>query len=700
MAHSNEAAEHLRKRGSFFRAASQSIWVPKIQTPDEWGAANRVYGPGTGWPGQRNPYLTPYSIPFSRAFSSAKYRRVVLVTAAQSSKTETFLDIIGERLDNRPAPILYVGPTKDFIRDQFEPRIRELFEQSKSLAAKMVGGINGKQQKQSLKRVNGTRLRLAHSGSSTALKSDPASMALVDEYDEMLANIKGQGDPLGLVEARGDTYADFVTGIVSTPSVGMIETELDEATGLEFWKQTEPDAVSDIKSPIWRLWQEGTRHHWCWQCVHCKEWFVPRFKLLEIPENATPLQARRETFLRCPRNGCVLEERHKAEMNAGGRHVAPGQSVDQNGLVHGDPPESSTLSFWVSGLASPFRTFGERAEFYVRAKRSLKPDSVQTAINSQFGELFVDAGGDVPPWEEIYNARLGYRSGTVPPEVRYLTAGIDVGKRRLIYVVRGWGYRGTSWLIKHGELLGETAEAEIWSDLDDFLATPIDGHLIKLAFLDSGFRPGKKEGVPVNRVYEFCRRHRRFVFPTKGSSRPLLRPLIKAQIEVTSQGKAAPYGLELMRLDPDHWKSFVHEKLVWPVEQPGAWYLHNDVDENYCRQLIAEVRVTTEDNKHQWIVRSRENHYLDAEAMAAAAGFQLNVQHLRGRGSRTPPPAPAPAAQPVEPADVPPPAPRRNDLYEQLTKPAGAAAPAAAPVPAMASVKKGRFFNLAARLNR
>ena len=32
----------------------------------------------------------------------------------------------------------------------------------------------------------------------------------MDEIDEMMANVKGQGDPLGLVEARGETYADFV----------------------------------------------------------------------------------------------------------------------------------------------------------------------------------------------------------------------------------------------------------------------------------------------------------------------------------------------------------------------------------------------------------------------------------------------------------------------------------------------------------
>jgi phage terminase large subunit GpA-like protein len=661
------------------------MWSPKRETPDQWGRC-RIYGPGTGVPGPRNPNLTPYAIEFGRAFTHARYKRVVLVMAAQTGKTDTLLDVIGERLDNRPAPVLYVGPNKQFITDQFEPRVRQLFEQSKSLQSKMLGGINGKRQKQTLKRVNGTTFRLAHAGSSTALKSDQASLAVVDEYDELLANVKGQGDPLGLIEARGFTYADFVAGVVSTPSCGMIKTEIDEVSGLEFWAAVPPEDIDAIQSPIWRLWQEGTRHHWCWPCPHCDDYFVPRFSLMRFPKGATPLQARREAFIECPHCHGVIEENHKPDMNARGRHVAPGQSISRDGVVTGEPPESSTLSFWVSGFASPFVTIGARAEAYVRALRTNLAEKIQTEINAQFGELYVDGSGDVPPWEQIYERRLGYLPGTVPEDARYLTCGIDVGKRRVHFVVRGWGAFATSWLIKHGEMLGETAEPEIWERLDDFLATPIDGRLIKLCFVDSGFRPGKREGVPVNRVYEFCRRHRSFVFPSKGSSHAMLRPIVRAKIEVNQQGEAAKFGLELMRLDSDHWKSFVHERLRWPADQPGAWHLHNLVDEDYCRGLVSEVRVMGVNGKPQWLVRSRENHYLDAEALAAAAGYQLNVQHLRGGKRRSPPVATA--EQPEEPV-----APTSDAIRTE--PPAPRLIPAHAIPP-----KRDRLAELARRLNR
>jgi phage terminase large subunit GpA-like protein len=623
------------------------LWTAKKQPPDEWGAEHRVYGPETGKPGQRDPWIAPYNIALGRSFGDARYRRIVQVEGAQMGKTETFLDIIGERLDNRPAPILYVGPSKEFLTDQFEPRLVDLFRQSASLERKVLGGIDGKRQKRTLKRVAGVRVRLAHAGSSTALKSDPAAFALVDEYDEMVANVKGQGDPLGLIEARGDTYADFTVAVTSTPSRGLVEIERDPLSGLEFWKV---DEDAEIGSPIWKLWQEGTRYHWCWPCPHCGEYFVPRFKLLRWPKNAAPAQAKRGAYLQCPRDGCggVIEEKHKADMNARGRYVAPGQTVDRDGNVTGEPPDTGTLSRWCSGLASPFKTFGERAEAYLTAFRSGEAAKIQTAINAGFGEVFTDDGGDLPAWEVIKNRAEPYRPGSVPAEAIFLTFAGDVQKNRIVYVVRGWGARATSWLIENGELWGETSHPDVWDDLAQKLTTPIDGLLIKLAFIDSGFRPGKKIEVPVNRVYEFCRRFRSFVFPTKGASVALVTPLVKRKIEVTQQGTQAKYGLDLIRLDPNYWKSWVHERLDWAPDQPGAFHLHEEISEDYCRQLVAEAMVRGPSGKPVWIERARENHYLDAEAMCAAAGFMLNAQHLK-IGARRGPALKTEAAGPVQP---------------------------------------------------
>jgi phage terminase large subunit GpA-like protein len=593
--------------------------------PDVWAAANRSYPATSAIPGPRDPMLTPYVVEPERAAASGLWRRVVLVFGAQTGKSEAMLDITGQRLDQRPGPIIYVGPNKQFLTEQFEPRVMSLLDGAPSLMAKVA---RGKRMTKTRKVVAGVPLRLAHSGSSTALKSDPAVLAICDEYDSMHDNPNNQGGPLGLVERRGDTFADFCCCVTSTPSRGRVEIIKDEVSGLQFWAVAEPE---DIESPIWQLWQQGTRHHWAWPCPHCEAYFVPRFNLLRYPLKASPLEAARDTFLECPGCGGVITDEHKTEMNARGRYVAPGQTIDKAGTVAGDPPYAKAISFWVSGLASPFVTFGERIAVLRESEQSHDDAMVQQAVNAGFGELYLPGGGEVPDWVEIKEASrvATYKRGEVPADCLYLTIACDVQRHSIPYVIRGWGARATSWLIDYGYLRGDTTEVEIWQALGDLVSTPIGGMPIKLGFIDSGFRPGKVDTLPINRIYEFCRRFIRRVRPTKGSSAPMRVPLLIGKIEVRRKdGRAANFGLDLVRLDTDHWKSWVHERLRWPKDHVGGWHVFKGLDDDYCHQIVSEARMKLPTGKVEWVPRHRDNHFLDCEAMQAAAGYLLNVQRI------------------------------------------------------------------------
>lgn len=629
--------------------------------PDEWAAQNRTHPQTSGVPGPRDPYLTPYIVEPGRAIAAGTHKRVVLVFGAQTGKTELMLDVAGQRLDQQPVPILYVGPNKQFLSEQFEPRVMALLDGAATLVDKVA---RGKRMTKTRKMVAGVPFRLAHAGSTTALKSDPAALALVDEYDEMRSNVNEQGGPLGLVERRGDTYADFVCVVTSTPKRGRVVAQRDNTSGLIFWDVA---TFEDIESPIWQLWQQGTRHHWCWPCPHCGEYFVPRFDLMRFPHSASPMEAGREAVLLCPRDECggPILDRDKTEMNERGRFVAPGQSVDRRGMIHGAPRERLTLSYWVSGLASPFVTFAERIATLVEAQQSGDDAMVQQAMNAGFGELHSPGGGEVPEWMEIKEkARLSaYARGEVPEDALYLTLTCDVQRTTIPWVIRAWGPRATSWLIDYGYLRGDTAEEEIWAALADLVTTPVGGVPIKLCFVDSGFRPGKTDTLPLNRIYEFCRRFMRRVRPTKGASHAMRTPLIFSKIEISRKdGKAAKFGLDLVRLDTDHWKSWVHERLRWPEEHTGAWRVFKGVDDDYCHQLVSEARLKQPTGKVEWVQRSRDNHFFDCEAMQAAAGYLLNVQRIplpnkpaatKGSGGTQPETqpevAPAPQATPSPP---------------------------------------------------
>jgi phage terminase large subunit GpA-like protein len=611
--------------------------APRLD-PTQWTRANRKYPASAARPGPRDPAYTPYVIPYTASIEDPRYETSVFVCASQMGKTDGDLDLIGWRCGTRPRPILYVGPSKDFITDQFEPRLMALLDEAPSLSEKVA---RGKRSKKTRKVVGGVPIRLAWAGSATQLSSDQAGDIHVDELDRMGTDVAHEGDPLTLVKARGFTYRDRKIMVTSTPKRGQVDVIKDDPSGLEFWK-----AADALESPIWKLWQTGTRHHWAWPCPQCGEFFIPRFACLEIPKiettqqgakektfrRPTAAEARAGAFLKCPRPDCggVITESDKAAMNARGVYVAPGQSIAPDGTVTGDPPAGRTISFWVSGLCSPWVSFGERAADFIEAVESGDPEKLQAVVNTGFGELYATAGGDAPEETEVSKKRTQslYKLGELPDGAVVLVFAADVQKNRIIWVIRGFGARSTSWLIDCGTLWGPTTDEDVWTELAQLITKPVCGLPLRIAFIDSGFRPGRPDDLPLNRIYDFCRRFPRLVWPTKGASRPMRLPLVVSKIEVTTAGKAAKYGLDLVRLDPDHWKSWVHEKVRWPSDQPGAWHLPIDVSDDYCAQIVSEARMRKPSGGASWIRKSRENHFLDCEAMAGAAGYLLGVARI------------------------------------------------------------------------
>jgi hypothetical protein len=107
----------------------------------------------------------------------------------------------------------------------------------------------------------------------------------------------------------------------------------------------------------------------------------------------------------------------------------------------------------------------------------------------------------------------------------------------------------------------------------------------------------------------------------------------------------------------------VHGRIRWPADKPGAWYLPSDTTDDYCKQIVAEARVKKPTGQPEWIARSRENHFLDCEALQAGLAHLLNV-HLITAPEPTPEPA-SPATRPTASATPPPaamtPPPDAND---------------------------------------
>lgn len=558
-------------------------------------------------PGRYNSNLTPYVIPFGDAISSGDYKRAFIAMMAQGGKSMTMENAVGWKLDTDPEPILYIGPTKTNVTKVVEPKIDRMIRGCVSLKKKTLFGQKYTSTK---KIVSGTSFRLAWAGSTTEIKADTASLVLVDEIDEITIESRGQGSIIPLADARHKSYPNGITVGASTPTTGTVSSEFLE-TGLEHWVTSDK-----VDSAIWLLWQAGTRHEWAMPCPHCKEYFIPRFYLLRWPDDATPANVHKMAFLACPNNGCEIESCDREWMNERGRAVSPGQKIHKNGRIVGDGIESTDFTLWVSGIANPFLSLGELASKWLRAVRTVDESAIAGVLNTDFGELF-STGGEAPTEDAVLLHRTDYRIGDVNSNIRIIVVGVDVQKNRLVYVVRGFGFQFESWLIDRGEIWGDTTNDEVWLDLEDLLDTEFDGRPINRMLVDSGYL--------ADMVYKFCRRNKGRAVATKGHDR-IDRPFYASKIDVNSRGKVIKKGLQLWHFCSDTMKTWVHGRVNRERDLPGQWWLPSDIDNDYCKQIIAEERVEKASGGTVWIRVAKDNHYLDCEAMCFLGSKMLQTR--------------------------------------------------------------------------
>jgi len=557
---------------------------------------NRRLPRGSAEPGPFRPERTPYLTPIYDAVLNPAYRRVVVCMATQSSKTEFLLNLLGHKLDDDPGPILFVAASQRQAEAISASRVQPMLDNSPSLSEK----LDRREGKNKLveKFVSGQRLGFAWAGSPTELSSHPCALVLIDELDRMPADVAGEGDPVALAEARTATYANGKCVVVSSPTI-------------------------EGASRIWALWEAGTAAKWAWPCPECNAYFVPCYALLKWPPKATPAQAKREARLACPHCGVLIEERHKPQMNERGRFEMTGD------------PDSDTASYWISGLASPWRTWGACAAAWLEAAHSREPEQMQSIQNTVFGELF-RLQGEAPPAARVEQLRGAYKFDEIPTGAIGLTAGIDVQADRLVYVIRAWGVGQTSWLIRHGELWGDTLLESTWSDLATLLEAQFGTLKVRMALVDSGYRP--------DMVYQFSRRFPGLVLPSKGHDQGA-KPVYIVKLDVDSKGATQRRGVQLAHVDASYFKSWIHGRIAWPLDQTGAWHLPSDTTIDYCAQIVSEQRITKPNGAVKWIRTRTANHYLDAEVLATAAAHLLQVHLLR-------------EAPPVNTGDPPEPQPR------------------------------------------
>lgn len=512
------------------------------------------------------------------AVADPTVREIVVMKSAQVGWTEILGNVVGYYIDRDPSPILLIQPTLEMAETWSKDRLAPMIRDTPVLHGK-IKDARARDSGNTLlhKQFPGGHITIAGANSPTGLASRPIRIVLCDEVDRYPQSAGTEGDPISLARKRSTTFWNRKLLMGSTPTI-------------------------KGESRIEAAYLASDQRQYLVCCPHCE---APQ--KLEFENVKWPDQEPRRAYYVCPHCGAIIEDRHKQYMLANGKWEPTASS---DGIA----------GFHINELYSPWVSFGDTAAAFVEAKRT--PQTLQTWVNTALGETWVERG-EVPTADRVLQTRSDYRMREVPDGVLVITAGVDVQRDRMYYVVRGWGYELASWLIEFGAVFGETDQPEVWYRLRDVLSTEYGGRAIRQSFIDSGFR--------ADAVYAFCRAYPEIhAAPSKGQE-TLAAPIRMSRVDVTHRGVVVKNGQTLWHVDAGYFKGVVHSRIAWPQDQPGAWHLPQDVPEEYARQVVAESKIVLPSGRVVWKRHDRENHALDCEVYAAAAARMLGMDRVRQR---------------------------------------------------------------------
>lgn len=568
--------------------------------PSAWAAENFIVPDGPYAGEKWRPDVAPYLIePLDCLAPDHPATRVSVRKSAQVGYTALLIGWAGSVIDVAPASMLVVMPTVDlgkgFNREKLEPAIQA----SRALRAKVADQKvrSGEGSTALFKRFPGGFMVLTGANSSVQLRSRTIKYALTDEIDDWPEDLDGQGDPMGMVDARQiafhatGNYKKLEGSTPKTKGASRIDAAFEE--GDQRWYQVPCPHCGGEQKLVWdRLdWSEIPPHNARYACVHC---------------------------------GTLIEHRFKPQMLAAGRWVAEAPGFGRH------------PSFHLNALYSPFTTWDHMTAAYVAAKDN--PQRLKTWWNLWLGESWEERG-DTPSEDLLFERRQSYPSGRVPPGALFLTGAADVQGDRIEWAVYAWNATFGSWLIDRGIVEGDTAGDEVWRRLSAVVDRTYPDQWGKPWDLDAF---GVDAGFHSSKVYAFCRRHQptaagtRKVFALDGRPGWRLPPLgTPSTRDIDYQGKKIG-SVQLWPVGTWDMKSELYGALRKTVEgpdedgrpRPGVALFNESVDRTFFERLTAEHLETKTARSgvatKVWVLpRGKRNEDLDIAVYCRALAHHL-----------------------------------------------------------------------------
>lgn len=543
------------------------------------------------------------------AFNDPRVEEIVVQKGTQIGWTAVLGNVAGYVIDQDPAPMLLMQPTKAMAEEWSKARLAPMLRDTPRLRGKVRDPRSRDSGNTILnKEFPGGRIAIIGANAPADIASRPIKIVLCDEVDRYPLSAGTEGDPMKLAEKRQETFWNRKRLKGSSPKhkgTSAVERDYEKSDKRRYfvacphcdhpqtlrWEQVKWDKTKDDKGR--HVHRPDTAHYQCEECGTL--WTdAERWRAIAI----APTQ------------------------KAGWKATAPFRGIAGFHL-------SQLYSSWVmlEKIVTEFLTaYGKLPGTH--------PDVelMKVFTNTVLAETWEDKAESIDDASIANRAEL-YGPGDLPENCAFATAGVDTQGDRLEVQIIAWGADEESWPARYVVIPGDPAQKQVWSDLDQLLAEPLrtaSGRFvrIKATCIDAG-------GHHAAQVHGYCKtRFARRIYPIIGVSGPKLiwpgratrSKYGKIYAVGVDTGKDAIYGrLRLAQRQSDvRNPGFIH----FPIPDTDAGT--DGFTADYFKQLTVE-RIETRYREgrpsRHWVKKPGErNEALDTFVYALAARMSLRFR--------------------------------------------------------------------------
>ncbi len=584
--------------------------------------------------------------PFSRLWfeeiDSKRYQRFAAVGPTQSGKTLTCCVIpTMYHLFELEETVIFGLPSMDMAKDKWLIDLLPAIEASRYRHLLPAFGSGSKGGKiESIQFKNGAVLKFMSGGGSDKKRSAFTSRVLVvtevDGMDEASGTSR-EADKITQMEARTLAYQASMRG----PAIYL------ECT------------ASIEEGRIWKEYTNGTKSRIALHCK-CGAYVTPdRDHLLGWQSAENEIEAYEKSRFYCPSCAEAWTNEERLQFNVDSILLHEGQEAGGDGEITGEAKQTDTLGFRWSAVNNMLALPGTIGRDEWNAKRDENEEMAERKMCQFIWALpakpTVSDMIPLDPNEVKRRVGHGLHLGVVPDWADCITVGCDVGAHLLHWVVVAWQLDGTSHVVEYGVVdvhskeMGEPrAIANALSVLRErcqqgWKYRERDGDCRPIVhIIDSGYQPapvyacvrefGQPDWFPAKGYGQTQEKMKNYTARHNTSGKQVI--LAGDEYHVSQLDNDA---VGLLHFNSDHWKSFVHDRLRQSREEPGAMTLFEAMSSTQhwalAKHLTAEKKtsefVQGKGDVVKWVKTNRNNHWLDAMAMAAVGGHTAGVRLVK-----------------------------------------------------------------------